>query len=103
MTYILGARCKDGVVMVADKKIIYNHTAKYQKKLFGLSQSMIVAASGALSSFEKFKILITETLKEESKGLDTFALLKRLEEITQKVNNDYKYSINCITEFLIYL
>ena len=45
MTYILGVNCTDGVVLIGDRKIIYNDTVDWQQKIFGLPVENIWFAS----------------------------------------------------------
>jgi 20S proteasome alpha/beta subunit len=42
MTYILGVNCTDGVVLIGDRKIIYNDTVDWQQKMFGLPVENII-------------------------------------------------------------
>ena len=57
MTYILGAKCCDGVVLVADRKIIHDDdTVEYEDKLFRPSPAPIVYdSSGSTFLFQNFK------------------------------------------------
>lgn len=57
MTFILGAKCLDGVVMVADKKVTIDCGADfdYTDKLHGVLKHVIFGASGSPESFELFK------------------------------------------------
>jgi hypothetical protein len=57
MTYILMAKCSDGVVLVADRKITYDdYTCKYEDKLFRPSPAPIVyGSSGSTFLFQNFK------------------------------------------------
>lgn len=57
MTFILGAKCLGGVVMVADKKVTIDCGADfdYTDKLHGVLKHVIFGASGSPESFELVK------------------------------------------------
>jgi 20S proteasome alpha/beta subunit len=57
MTYILGANCTDGVVLVGDRKITLDNGAahEFEDKLFVLTPWMVVGSSGISGLFEKFR------------------------------------------------
>src|SRR5205809_4099757 len=57
MTYIFTARCKDGVVLVADRKftIDYGVGYEYGDKLIGEIGGIIVGFSGARRIFELYR------------------------------------------------
>ena len=70
MTLILGARCIDGVVLVADKKItkaneIGSISFEYKRKLHGELGHVIFGVSGSTDTFE----LIVNEIKERIKRL----------------------------------
>ena len=57
MTHILGSRCKDGVILVADKKItsineIKSISFQYKEKIFGILHHVLFASSGSIDTFE---------------------------------------------------
>ena len=57
MTFILGARCKDGVVLISDKKVTLDYGADfdYREKLFGDLRHVIIGSSGSTDTFEYFR------------------------------------------------
>jgi 20S proteasome alpha/beta subunit len=57
MTFILGAKCTDGVVLIADKKITIECGADfdYTDKLHGVLRHVIFGASGSPDTFELLK------------------------------------------------
>ena len=57
MTYILGARCKDGVVLVGDTKITIDEGANYAygEKLFKPFLSVVMGASGISGLYKSFQ------------------------------------------------
>ena len=57
MTFILGSRCKDGVVLVADRKITIDGGGDYDEcdKLFGDIRHIVYGSSGVTTMFELFR------------------------------------------------
>ncbi|MGH9979031.1 MAG: hypothetical protein ACRD8Z_24850 [Nitrososphaeraceae archaeon] len=60
MTFILGSRCKDGVVLIADKKITSTNefdsiSFDYKNKLYGILDGVIFGSSGSSDTFELFR------------------------------------------------
>jgi hypothetical protein len=56
MTCIIGGRCKDGVVLVGDRKIKYdNNTVEYVDKIFSEYYPIVTAGSGSKISYTKFR------------------------------------------------
>ena len=58
MTYILGAKCKDGVVLIADTKVTIEEGADYtySKKLTNPLTTIVMGAAGIGGYIEIFKI-----------------------------------------------
>jgi 20S proteasome alpha/beta subunit len=60
MTFILGSRCSDGVVLVADRKMtitneVQSVSLEYKPKLFGILRHVIFGSSGSTDTFEFFR------------------------------------------------
>jgi len=62
MTYIIGGKCKDGVVIIADKKIIDPETSlvEVKDKLFIFRKDnfyypIVIGSSGTVPLYDKFK------------------------------------------------
>lgn len=96
MTFVLGAKCIDGIVLVADKKVIYEGgKSQYQNKVFKIGDSIVIGYSGPVSSFEKFKALLEEnSLLNDFKLSSTLTLVQKIEELIKKVNEQYKYPLH---------
>jgi len=95
VTYILGAKCIDGVVLVADKKVIYDgHRIRYQRKLFSIGDFTIIGAAGPVSSFEKFKAELELIVREYDINVEVNSFMKQIEEITQDVNDAYMHKLH---------
>lgn len=73
MTCIIGGKCKDGVVLVADKKVTdpSTNTYEYMEKLFIFQKDdfyypIVVGSSGAVPLFKKFKRAAIEELQKSN-------------------------------------
>ena len=85
MTYILGARCCDGVVLVGDTKITIEEGTRftYGKKLFKPLRSVVMGASGISGFYSSFQNrMIVHVNEEESQqmNLNNHEKLKALAE-----------------------
>ncbi len=66
MTFILGAKCVDGVVLVGDTKITVDEgTNEYGKKLFRPFTSVVMGASGASGLFSSFQNRMTVSVRDQ--------------------------------------
>jgi 20S proteasome alpha/beta subunit len=79
MTYILGSRCRDGVVLVGDTKItVDNGTGyEYEDKLIGEMKevlSVIIGFSGNKEPFTEFRM----RFRERSSEIEKEALEKKI-------------------------
>jgi hypothetical protein len=97
MTYILGSRCKDGVVMIADRKIVFdNFNTEYRDKLFLYLNQLVMGSSGSVSLFDKFRNyastaaerLITYS-EDQSSAVDEY--ISEIENRTGKLNERYAH------------
>lgn len=71
MTFILGSRCKDGVVLVADRKITSTNEFEsisfdYKNKLYGILDGIIFGSSGSTDTFEVFR---EQTIQQVRKSI----------------------------------
>lgn len=92
MTLIIGTRCRDGVVLAADRRRL----AKYEKgpetnKLFKLSCGVVLAGAGDDAVLNEARILI-EHRAEELQGQTSQLRLFDVVEITISVVNEL---VNC--------
>lgn len=71
MTYIFGARCFDGVVLVGDTKVTLEEGAAYaySKKLFKPFTSVVMGSSGTSGVYQSFQDrIITAVTQAEQEG-----------------------------------
>ena len=57
MTYILGARCKDGVVLVADRRFTVDEGSQYEydNEILSNIPGIVIGFSGSRGVFEDFR------------------------------------------------
>lgn len=92
MTYILGANCVDGVVLVGDRKVTLDDGAAhvYEDKLFVSTPWMVVGSSGISGLFEKFRDELSEYLATPEYDNKITTLTTQIEIITRELNEKYK-------------
>jgi len=93
MTYILGARCKDGVVLIGDTKVTLEGGTDfdYSPKIFKDIHPVVVGSSGVAGLFDKFRrrvIKYLATHREEAGDIETF--IEAVENITRELNDKYR-------------
>jgi hypothetical protein len=100
MTYILGSRCADGVVLIADRKFEDKEIGAgyfYGDKLFGEIRNSIIGFSGSRPTFELFRIKLRDAVSDynldKSKpplSKDKFLLMiwRLMSELKSKVRED---------------
>jgi 20S proteasome alpha/beta subunit len=74
MTFVLGSRCKDGVILVADRKITSTNEFKsisfdYKNKLFGILDGVIFGSSGSTDSSELFREHTLEQVRKNIRAI----------------------------------
>jgi 20S proteasome alpha/beta subunit len=90
MTYILGSRCKDGVVLIVDRKFTIDAGAgyEYDDKLFGDLAGVIVGFSGSRGTFEILRTRIRDYVITE-KGVTIDKLVLKLADTILELGNKY--------------
>jgi len=90
MTYILGAQCSDGVVLVADRKVTIDggsdHT--FEDKLY-LVETIVVGSSGVSGLFEKFRERLSTKITSPNWEKTVYNLTNQIEIITRELNEQY--------------
>ena len=65
MTYILGARCVDGVVLVSDQKRLRGNIPSYKEKLMQVLPSVVMGGAGTSGLIERFSDEIKEQVQNQ--------------------------------------
>jgi 20S proteasome alpha/beta subunit len=90
MTYILGAKCSDGVVLVADRKIIDgDDTVGYGDKLFMHDFPIVQGGAGSLDLFDKFRYESYLEAMKYKDNINWLSYIDDVEDITRKLNKRY--------------
>jgi hypothetical protein len=57
LTYILGSRCRDGVVIISDRKVTlgFGDDFDYRDKLYGVLGHVVFGSSGSTDTYEFFR------------------------------------------------
>jgi 20S proteasome alpha/beta subunit len=103
MTYILGSRCIDGVVMISDRKFTMDDGTGYifDDKLFNIKSSgIIIGFSGSRGAFELFQARMQEYMsdyaeKEGNTNIDDIRVdrvLLKVSDITHDLYNKFRLS-----------
>ena len=102
MTFILGARCIDGVVLVADRKISNfdeGLTFDYRDKLFAELSHIVFGSSGSTGIFELFRAKIRNHIKTQSVDVDN--IIPVLCNYVYELNTQYNYQKELIFDVLV--
>src|SRR5574338_355481 len=88
MTYILGARCADGVVIIADEKLLRGNIPSYQEKLMRVLPTVIMGGAGTTGLIERFSDEIK--LEVQNQRITTDAqLLQFVEDRSLQLSQKY--------------
>ncbi len=106
VTYILGARCKDGVVLVSDRKFTTSSgETQYQDKLFADKDFYVVGSSGTLGLFDKFRTEVIHAviqMRKKKYEIGSHDFIQKVESIAWNLNKKYnKRNNNLMFEVLI--
>lgn len=105
MTFIMGARCVDGVVLVADTKVMLSDYSEFdhQKKLFNGIGHVIYGSSGSTSMYELFRGHV-EDYVDTHPGDTTYrnAVIK-LSRIAFKIYKRYNFNPDYYYDLLVAL
>ncbi|MFY3742221.1 MAG: 20S proteasome alpha/beta subunit [Candidatus Nitrosomirales archaeon] len=101
LTYILGARCKDGVVLVADRRFTIDDGTSYtfDNKLIGDLGGIIVGFPGGRGTFEIFRTKIRSYVRNYQNehggnGPHIDELINQTSDIMHDLYNKYRYQHN---------
>ena len=88
MTYIMGARCKDGLVIVSDSRLATGSDISRGDKIFQPISTAVIGASGNAGVFTKFSRQISESVENQQvKSWDD--LMTVVEDLTLRLNQRY--------------
>ena len=92
MTYILGARCKDGVVLIGDRKIGIDEGTDFEleAKIFMDINHIIVGSSGVTGLFDKFRVRVLDFVSETPPPTKMQVFIRKIEDITREINEHYR-------------
>ena len=105
MTYILGSRCKDGVVLVADKKItsinvVKSITFEYKQKIFGILRHVLFASAGSTDTFELFRDFIMDQVRSRT-DITFDNVLVKLSQIVLEMNKQRGFKDELLFDLLV--
>ncbi len=88
LTYILGARCKDGVVLVADRVVSRGSKYTYEDKLTRPFNDIVMGSAGTSGLFDQFlKRLDISVSKKKLKTIQDF-----LDEVSLQVSDVFEFN-----------
>lgn len=88
MTYILGARCADGVVLVGDQKILRGNIPSYKEKLLRILPTVIIGGAGTSGLIERFSDEIKLQV-DNQKITNDAQLLQFVEDRSLQISQTY--------------
>jgi len=65
MTYVVGMRCSDGVVLVADTKVLRGNVSSNKEKLVQILPNVIMGGAGTNAILERFSDELTTKVRDE--------------------------------------
>jgi 20S proteasome alpha/beta subunit len=96
MTFILGSRCKDGVVLVADKKVTIGEGENYDEcdKLFGEIRHVVYGSSCDAGMFELFRGYVMDYVNTHLNEINFQNATVKLALCVLKINKEYGFAPN---------
>lgn len=92
LTYILGARCKDGVVLVGDRKVLRGNVPAFKGKLFKILPNVIMGGAGTNAIIDRFLgEIVTKVNGGEIKTDEEF--LRYVEDRSLELQQRYFYRV----------
>ena len=99
MTLIIGIKCKNGVVLASDRKVMEGGEARVEDKIMISPQQILYAGAGLKDLFDKFLFKIHTELTERTNKLVTQYQKKHPEEeIKSDAITPYKYAEDFIND-----
>lgn len=96
MTYVLGARCSDGVVLIADTKMTVNGGVnnKFGDKITGELVGVLTGFSGLRDQFEPFRSQLRELRRSLGDQITPDTILKSIKDILRSLYSQYGSGLN---------
>jgi len=97
LTVIIGAKCSDGIVMIADRKItdMTGNTLQYDNKIFGDMEHILIGYGGGIGTFDIFRKYIVgdiTLLRHDKNGCTFDNFIPKVKESVSRFNNFVKHS-----------
>jgi 20S proteasome alpha/beta subunit len=92
MTFVMGCRCSDGIILVADRKITSINALKsisfdYKQKMFGVLGGVVFGSSGSTDTFELFRDHIVDQVRSRD-DIKFENIMVKLAEIVLDMNKE---------------
>jgi 20S proteasome alpha/beta subunit len=96
MTYVLGVRCSDGVVLIGDTKMTVNNgiNEKFGDKITGELTGTLTGFSGLRDQFEPFRSQLRELRRNSQKHFTPDTILKSVKDIFRSLYSQYGNRFN---------
>lgn len=96
MTYVLGARCFDGVVLIADTKMTVEGgiDTKFGDKITGELTGVLTSFSGLRDQFEPFRSQLREFRSSLDKQTTPDTVIKKIRDIMRSLYSQYGNRFN---------
>jgi|Deesub1362A_J573_1020465.scaffolds.fasta_scaffold00418_13 20S proteasome alpha/beta subunit len=107
MTLVIGAKCKDGVVLVADRRVIRGVESSEEKKIISPLENFVVGFSGNVGIMDKFvkeidhlfeKRELARQQGEELEDLTWRAFFNWLEELMKWLYDRYNPRLKALSD-----
>ncbi|MGA9151030.1 MAG: hypothetical protein WBZ36_10650 [Candidatus Nitrosopolaris sp.] len=91
LAYILGSKCRDGVVIISHRKVTldFGDDFDYRDKLYGILGHVVFGSSGSTDTYEFFRGYIMDYVRTHKKNSETITygnLITKVSEITYTLN-----------------
>jgi 20S proteasome alpha/beta subunit len=103
MTFILGSRCKDGVVLIADRKVTIDGGEDYDEsdKLFGEIRHVIYGSSGDAGMFELFRGYVMDYINTHPNEITYQNVILKLSQLAFKISKKYGFNPNFYYDVIV--
>ncbi len=89
LTFILGARATDGIVLVGDKKITHSYgSPSYEDKIFQDIPNIVIGAAGVMGVYDKFRTMVQNVVNETPR-IAALPFAEETEKLVYNLNQEY--------------